>query len=122
MRKRLPVYLYSFRKESGLNQRELAELLGCGERGVVSRQERLQRIPSLTMAIMYSVILGKPISVLFAGLVEVAEVATEQRLRVLKASLIASLGTSSKKIMKQRKIDWVSGRLQALTNRRNPCA
>lgn len=119
MRKRLPVYLYSFRKESGLNQGEFAELLGFGNDGPVSRHERLQTIPSLMIAITYSVILGKPVSEIFAGLVEVAEVATEQRLRVLKASLAASLSTSSKKVMKQRKIDWVSSRLQALTSRRN---
>lgn len=44
--KRLPSYLRTFRKRSGLTQKELAFLVGVKSEAQISRIERLKRVPS----------------------------------------------------------------------------
>ncbi len=118
MRKRLESYIHSHRKETYLSQREVARLLGYGNDGPVSRQERLESMPPLLIAIGYSVLFGKPLTELFAGLFEVVEVSIEERLAALKHQLLGSRQSSSKKGMATRKIAWVSARHQELSNRK----
>ena len=60
-------YIKQCRKERGLSQEGLGELLGVSA-GTVSRHERGESIPPLRHLIAYEVILGVPISLLYAEL------------------------------------------------------
>ena len=80
-------YLRSNRKRLALTQEEVAFLLGVkGEdRGVkVCRDERLAREPSLSVALAYEVIYGKPVRELFAGVFERIEQDVAARAKILR--------------------------------------
>lgn len=117
MSKRLESYLYSHRKETGLSQRELALILGYDKDGPISRQERLESVPPLLVAIGYAVVFDRPVSELFAGLVEVVEDSITKRLCSLELSLAKSLPKSARKGPLARKITWITARHKALTTR-----
>jgi len=60
--------LRSYRKQSGLSQREAIFLLGVKYGGKVSRYENQHRIPPLRTALAYSTILDVPLPKLFPHL------------------------------------------------------
>lgn len=68
--RKLENYLRMYRRRSGLTQREVAFLLGCRNGAQMSRFEKRKRVPSLQTALAFEVILGAPVSELFAGLRE----------------------------------------------------
>ncbi len=80
---RLPNYLRTYRKRSGLSQREVAMLVGVSHGAQVSRYERFTRIPPLPQAIAFGVIYHVPIDVLFAGTIETAGQDTTRRLSTI---------------------------------------
>ena len=67
---KLENYLRTYRKKSGLTQREVAFLPGCQNGAQVSRYEKRRRLPPLRTAWAYEAALGIPISQLFAGIYE----------------------------------------------------
>ena len=69
---KLENYLRTYRKRSGLTQREVAFLVGCRNGAQVSRYEKRRRLPPLRMALACEAAFGVPVSELFAGLREVA--------------------------------------------------
>jgi transcriptional regulator with XRE-family HTH domain len=103
-------YIRAHRKQAGLNQRELARVLGYDHEGPVSRHERLRSLPPLLIAIGYSVVFGRPVSELFAGLSEVVEQAVEERLSELELELKESAAKSSRKVTATKKLVWLSDR------------
>ena len=66
MPRKLPQYLRSERRRTGLSQEDVAVLLGTHE-FTLRRYERSNRLPPLETALAYEAIFGAPISELFAG-------------------------------------------------------
>lgn len=58
MSSRVPSYLRTRRRQWGLTQRELAQLLGAKSRAQVSRLERDERLPSVRTLIACLIIFG----------------------------------------------------------------
>ena len=70
MSRKLPNYLRTFRKRSGLLQKEMAFLLGLESDATVSRHELFQRLSILETILAYEVIFGVPVRELFGGTFE----------------------------------------------------
>ena len=87
MAHRLPNYLRAQRKRAGLNQKDVAFLLGCRSGAKVSRYERFKREPTLRAAIACAVIFHLPIRDLFAGIHDDVARVTERRSRMLAKRL-----------------------------------
>lgn len=64
---RLPHYLRTHRRRSGLTQAELASLLGASAGTKISRYESFARFPSVVTVLAYEIIFNQPVSELFAG-------------------------------------------------------
>lgn len=90
MSKKLNNYLRTYRKRTGLSQKEMAKLLGCKSRSNVSRQELFTRDASLQEALAYAVLHGVPVRELYAGLYEQVERNVERRARLLAQKLEAT--------------------------------
>lgn len=94
--KKLQNYLRTYRKKSGLSQKDLALLVGRESASVVSRYEAGSRTISLETAVAFSVVYGVPLGDLFAGMVSKVEEETiarllrfrDQEARALLSSLI----------------------------------
>jgi transcriptional regulator with XRE-family HTH domain len=84
---RLPNYLKTHRKYSGLDQRDIAFLLGNSDGAHISRYEKHHRIPPLETALAFEAIFKVPVAELFAGLHEAAKCGVEGRARQLALSL-----------------------------------
>lgn len=83
MSSKLPNYLRTFRKRSGLSQDELAFLLGCQSGTKVSRYERAARKPNLDTILSYVVVFGTPGRELFAGVFDKVEEKVNKRAQLL---------------------------------------
>jgi transcriptional regulator with XRE-family HTH domain len=70
MSRKLPNYVRTYRRRTGLSQDEVAFLLGCNSGTKVSRYERFARLPSLETAFAYQAIFGVPMRELFGGVYE----------------------------------------------------
>jgi hypothetical protein len=70
MASKLPHYLKTHRKRSGLSQEEVAFLLGNDNGEKVCRHERFAREPSLRSALAYLIIFQGQAEELFAGIHE----------------------------------------------------
>ncbi len=104
-------YLQVLRRQAGLTQRELAELLGYGDERAVSKHEQLDRLPSLIAACGYSVVFGKSLPELFPGLYEAVQQAVEKHVTELQVKL-SGRGQHSPTVRK--KLDWLSRRRRFL--------
>jgi DNA-binding XRE family transcriptional regulator len=87
MASKLPNYIRTHRRRSGLTQSEMATLLGWTGSVNVSLHERFQRLPSLKTALAYEAILGVPVAELFAGLYQKVGKETSKRARILARKL-----------------------------------
>jgi transcriptional regulator with XRE-family HTH domain len=83
MSRKLQNYLRTYRKRSGLSQKELSFLLGVKSSEKVCRYEKFQQVPNLQTALALQVIFGVPVAELFAGIYEQAEKETSKRARIL---------------------------------------
>ncbi|MHC4946382.1 MAG: helix-turn-helix domain-containing protein [Planctomycetota bacterium] len=83
----LPIYLRTYRKKSGLTQRELAFLLGAESGSKISRYERLARVPSLQAAFGLHVVFGASPDRIFSGLFAEVEQSITERARLLESEL-----------------------------------
>lgn len=84
-------YLRTYRKKSGLTQREVANLLGYPTAGPVSRHERGVRVPSLSVALAYQALFQIPVTKLFPTMQDTAKRNIETRI----SNLGVCLGTKS---------------------------
>src|SRR2546426_279460 len=66
--RRLPNYLRTHRKYSGLSQSEVSFLIRLKDKSELSRYERSLRQPSLRTALACQEVFGTPVSELFGGL------------------------------------------------------
>lgn len=83
MADKLPNYLLTYRKRSGLSQREVAFLLGCQYGTKVSRYERHVRLPNLETALAFEVIYQTTSKKLFEGIYREIEHQTHERAKLL---------------------------------------
>ncbi len=88
--KSLPNYLRMYRKRAGFNQKEIAVLLGrkCGT--CVCRDEQYETLPHIRTALEYEVIYQVPVSKLFAGYYEEAQLNVQNRAEELIVDLCDS--------------------------------
>src|SRR6266571_3208293 len=87
---KLENYLRTYRKRSGLTQRDVAFLVGCRNGAQVSRYEKRWRLPPLRTALALEAAFGVPVSELFAGLREVAGNSVGARVLALRSKLETS--------------------------------
>src|SRR5256712_568381 len=108
---KLENYLRTYRKRSGLTQREVAFLVGCRNGAQVSRYEKRRRLPPLRTALACEAAFGVPVSVLFAGLREVAGQAVSERLLALRSKLETSPAEGRDARLAAQKLRWLAARL-----------
>lgn len=83
----LPHYLRTYRRRSGLSERQVAYLLGCASGSKVSRYERFARLPDLRTVFAYEIIFHTPAQELLAGIYDAVEFTTLKRVHALANSL-----------------------------------
>jgi transcriptional regulator with XRE-family HTH domain len=105
---RLANYLKTYRKKTGLSQREVAFLLGwkCGEQ--VSRYEKRHHLPSLRIALACAAVLNIPVTELFAGANDVIDREIQPRLATLRADLEKKGRQGKEGRLTTRKLAWIS--------------
>src|SRR5438552_11302801 len=107
---KLENYLRTYRKRSGLTQREVAFLVGCRNGAQVSRYEKRRRLPPLRTALACEAAFGVPVSVLFAGLREVAGQAVGERMLALKSKLETNPAQGREARIAEQKLRWLDER------------
>jgi transcriptional regulator with XRE-family HTH domain len=106
----LASYLRSHRLKSGLNQRELAELVGLIGHHQVSIHERSVAFPSLMAALSYEAVFGVPVSELFPGLYEPIRMNIEEQLTEMEKKLQGSTAKGHAAQIIARKLEWLWAR------------
>jgi len=119
---KLENYLRTYRKKSGLSQREVAFLLRCRNGTRVSRYEKRQRVPPLPTALACEAVFGAPVSELFAGMREVAGKEIGKRLLVLRSKLETSPAKGRFARIAAQKLRWLTEQhsLEPLNSDTNP--
>ena len=107
---RLPNYLRTYRKHSGLSQSDISFLIGLKDKSELSRCERNVRQPSLRAALACQEVFGTPVSELFAGLNDSATQEARGQMRKLRTRLQKKALTSTSNHIAQR-LQWISERL-----------
>jgi DNA-binding XRE family transcriptional regulator len=100
-------YLRSHRKQSGLSQRELAQLLGYPNQGQVSRHERVACLPPFLIALSYQAIFRIPVSEIFPGVYESTKQVIEERLVKMENDLQQRSAKGRNAAMIARKLEWL---------------
>ena len=108
-------YLRTYRKKSGLTQRDVAFLLGCQNGAQVSRYEKRRRLPPLQTALACEAVFGIPVSELFAGLREKVGKEIEKRLLELRSRLQTKSSKGSEARAIAQKLRWLGERHGATT-------
>ena len=84
---KLPNYLRTYRKRTGLSQRDIAYLLGGHDAARVSRYEHFNSTPSLRIALAFVIIFQKTARELFSGEYQKVEKVVQSRARSFAARL-----------------------------------
>lgn len=119
---KLENYLRTYRRRSGLTQREVAFLLGCETGAQVSRYEKRRRLPPLATALACEAVFGVPVAELFAGVRESAVKAIGKRVVELRSKLQAVGSAPQKKSearLTEQKLRWLDTRSRADSVKRN---
>jgi len=109
--RRLPNYLLTHRKHSGLSQSEVSFLIGLKDKSDLSRYERNARQPSLRTALACQEAFGVPVSELFAGLNDSVANDARGRMAKLHTRLRKQVAVASGASAIAQKFQWVSQRL-----------
>jgi transcriptional regulator with XRE-family HTH domain len=104
----LHTYLRTYRKRSGLSQREVALLIDFLAAGNVSRHETGDRVPSFEQAFAYEAVFGIPASALFPGEYEKArrQVETQAQQLFEKLSQKPKTAASKRRLEFLRSLLW----------------
>jgi transcriptional regulator with XRE-family HTH domain len=114
--RRLPNYLRTHRKYSGLSQGEVSFLIRLKDKSELSRYERSLRQPSLRTALACQEVFGLPVSELFAGLNDSVAKDTHNQMRKLHARIEADIDPQSPRSRIMHKFQWISHRLLEMPN------
>jgi transcriptional regulator with XRE-family HTH domain len=117
---KLENYLRTYRKRSGLTQREVAFLVGCRNGAQVSRYEKRRRLPPLRTAIACEAAFGVPVSELFAGVREAAGQAVGERMLALKSELEANPSQGRDARLAAQRLRWLAERRPLPPGNTNP--
>lgn len=98
------------RKNSGLSQRELGEILGTLGPVGISRHERSLTLPKFLVAVGYEIVFGVPIAEIFPGIYEALRLNIEGRLVDLEKRLHQSTAKGHRAILIARKLEWLCER------------
>jgi transcriptional regulator with XRE-family HTH domain len=112
---RLENYLRTYRKRSGLNQEEVAFLLGRETGAQVSRYEKRHRLPSLATALACEAIYGVPVAELFAGIRQRVGKGVEKRRLELRSKLERKPGNGKVARATAQKLRGLADRGRLLT-------
>ena len=104
----LPNYLRTYRKKTGLSQREMGILVGYKSGHQISRHERFSSRPPLASAIAFEVIFQTPIAELFPGVHGRIKKEVERRLDSLKKQLGDKSGRGRNAVTTARKLEWIA--------------
>ena len=105
---RLENYLRTFRRKSGLTQREVAFLLGWKNGAQLSRYEKRHTLPPLRTALAYQAIFKVPLAELFAGVRNSVEQDVVTRVDELVAGLQGKNQKGRQARLTARKLGWLS--------------
>lgn len=83
----LKTYLRTYRRKTGLSQEDMAYLMGWVTATGISRHENGRRVPTLSVALAYELILGASVADLYEGLSHSAETLIVPRAKGLLAKL-----------------------------------
>ena len=109
--RRLPNYLRTYRKHSGLSQSDISFLIGLKDKSDLSRYERRVRQPSLRTALACQEVFGTPVSELFAGINDSVARDTRGQMVKLRARLQKKIAMARSANVLAQKFNWVSQRL-----------
>src|SRR6266478_9572943 len=109
--RRLPNYLRTYRKHSGLSQSEVSFLIRLKDKSELSRYERNLRQPSLRVALACQELYGVTVSGLFAGFTDSVAQDTRNRMKRLKTRLQAKTDLKSAGHRILQKFQWITLRL-----------
>jgi transcriptional regulator with XRE-family HTH domain len=98
--------LRTYRKRSGLSQREIARLLGCETEGQVSRYERRRCLPGIETALACQAVFGAPVSELLTGRYESITTEVKRRAQELAIEFQTTPGKRDKRLITQ-KLQWL---------------
>jgi len=104
-------YVRTYRKQSGLTQRELAIVLGYSDLWQISRHERSRSLPSLRTALAYEVVFQVPLATIFAEARRSIERSVELELRALEQDL-RERGQEQLSDVVTHKLKWLGRRLK----------
>lgn len=105
---KLENYLRTFRKRSGLTQREVAFLLGCRNGTHVSHYEKRQRLPTLKTSLACELVFQAPVSELFPGLRVSVGKEVEKRKTELTAKLREDSSAGKVTPLTAQKLRWLT--------------
>ena len=114
--RRLPNYLRTHRKYSGLSQGDVSYLIRLKDKSELSRYERSVRPPSLRIALACQEVYGVSVSDLFAGLSDSVSKDTRSQMRKLQSRLQAKIDPKSTGNKIMQKFQWISHRLLEMPN------
>lgn len=114
--RRLPNYLRTYRKHSGLSQSDICFLIRLKDKSELSRYERNIGQPSLRMALACQEVYGQPISELFAGLSDSVAKDSRNQMKRLQTRLQANSEAQGPGRRFMQKFQWVSQRLLEMPN------
>jgi DNA-binding XRE family transcriptional regulator len=103
-------YVLMHRKNAGLTQRDLGELVGYGAEGQVPRHEHSRSLPTLLIALSYQVVFDVPVSEIFAGLHECVAASVEGRVAEMEDKLRRHSGSGTRATASARKLQWLEQR------------
>jgi transcriptional regulator with XRE-family HTH domain len=114
--RRLPNYLRTCRKHSGLSQSDVSFLIRLKDKSELSRYERSVRLPSLRAALACEELFGTPVSELFAGLSDSVTKDTRNQMKRLQTRLQPNIKPKSPGNRILQKFQWISHRLLEMPN------
>ncbi|MGH9612191.1 MAG: helix-turn-helix transcriptional regulator [Bryobacteraceae bacterium] len=103
-------YLRTYRKRSGLTQREVGQILGYQNQWQVSRHERGRTSPPLPTALAYEVIFRVPVATLFPRTRVRAALSVEAKLVILEQGLNRQGGKGRTGKAAAHKFAWLAQR------------
>ncbi len=101
-------YLKTYRRKSGLTQREVAFLLGWKNGAQLSRYEKHHTLPPLRTALAYEAIFKIPVTELFAGIRNSVDRDIATRVDTLVAGLQGKNEKGRRGRLTARKLCWLS--------------
>ena len=114
--RRLPNYLRTHRKHSGLTQSEVSFLIRLKDKSELSRHEKSVRQPSLRTALAYQELYGTSVSELFAGINDSVAKETRGQMVKLQRQIRKKTETESTESKIMQKFQWISHRLLEMPN------